>query len=73
MDQTKSLLQSRTIWGLIVAALAALAQRGGITIGAEDQAQLVGGILDAANIAGLAIAFWGRVVARKAIGPALTR
>lgn len=68
MSDTKSIIASRTVWGVLIALLATLLQRAGITLGAADQAQIVDLVLLAVQCAGGAYAIYGRVLATKRIG-----
>jgi hypothetical protein len=68
MVETKSLLASRTVWGGLIAILAAVLGGFGYTIAAADQAQLVEWIATAGGIAGGILAVVGRVRASKRIG-----
>lgn len=67
MNDFKSILASKTIWGGAVALVAGLAGLFGFTIGADDQALLVEAITAAASAIGGAVAIFGRVVATKRI------
>lgn len=64
----KSWYQSKTIWGLAVAALATVLQRYGIGIGAADQAELVDTLTVLAQTAGAVVAIWGRARAQGPLG-----
>lgn len=60
--------QSKTIWGGIVTAVAAVLGIWGVAVSPEDQAQLVDTItLVAAGIGGV-VAIIGRLAAKKQIG-----
>lgn len=68
MNGVKSVLESKTIWGGIVALAA-----GGLgvlhySITPADQASLVGLLTSLATGVGSALAIYGRVVASKKIG-----
>ncbi|MEJ1158013.1 hypothetical protein [Prosthecomicrobium sp. N25] len=74
MEQTKTLLASRTVWGAAIAVLAAVAGLFGYVVAPDDQARaadLAGEILGLwdrlAVVAGGALAIWGRVKASKRI------
>lgn len=74
MTETKSIFSSRTVWGAVVAILAALAGLAGYTVdqAAQDAATgLVDEILAIwdrlAVVAGGALAIWGRIAATKAL------
>lgn len=68
MVETKSLLASRTVWGGLIAILAAVLGGFGYTIATADQAQLVEWVATAGGIAGGILAVVGRVRASKRIG-----
>ena len=57
----KDLLQSKTFWGLVITALAAVCSQLGITI---DQATWVN---NAVVVAGLVLSAYGRIVATKPV------
>eukprot|EP01037_Dinobryon_pediforme_P021628 gene21628-22549_t len=68
MDQTKSFLASKTIWGAGVALVATFAGLAGYSVSAADQSQALDlltevlGVWDRiAVIAGSALAIWGRM------------
>ena len=70
MDQTKSFLASKTIWGAGIALVATLAGLAGYSVSSADQSQALDlltevlGVWDRiAVIAGSALAIWGRVKA----------
>jgi hypothetical protein len=60
--------QSRVTWGAIIAVAGGLAGIGGYSIGAEDQAQIVNGIVGVTTAVGGLLAWYGRWRARKPIG-----
>lgn len=68
MDQTKSLLASKTFWGAVIAILAVLANRMGHPIAATDQADLVNDGVTLVTMAGSLFSIYGRIVAKTAIG-----
>lgn len=75
MDDTKSLLASRTVWGAAIAILASIAGALGFAIGAPEQAaalglvdQILGEWDRLAALAGAALALYGRVKATRRIG-----
>lgn len=75
MDQTKSILLSKTAWGAGLAILASLAGIAGYTISPSDQAQavdLLGQVYDIVDrvviIGGSLFAIWGRIKATHKIG-----
>lgn len=72
LQNTKSILRSRTVWGAGVAALAGLAGLFGHSVSPADQAEAIGLIGQAAEvvdrivaIGGSAFAIWGRVAATR--------
>lgn len=67
MNGTKIWWQSKTVWGSIVALLAGVATLAGVKLDATLQDQLVELIVGIANIAGGAIAWYGRVKAEGAL------
>lgn len=68
MDDTKSWLASRTIWGALLAIIAPLLGRYGYHIDAALQADVVTLILTLIGAGGGVIAIIGRIKATKAIG-----
>lgn len=69
MDGVKSLLASRTFWGIFVSFLGKLlAAVFGYEMDDEAQAQLVSLIMLAVSMVGDGIALFGRVKATKVIG-----
>ena len=58
----KSLLKSKTIWGIVVSMLALVAKKSGLTI---DEGGLVNDIV---IFIGYGFAFYGRLKAEKKIG-----
>lgn len=75
MDQTKSILASKTAWGAGLAILASVGGLAGYTISPADQAQaadLFGQVYGLADrlivIGGSAFAIWGRIKATHKIG-----
>jgi hypothetical protein len=72
MTDTKSLLQSTTIRGLIITIISALAPMGagalGYTFTAEDGTNLMEMFAKIGELVGSAIAFYGRIKATKQIG-----
>jgi hypothetical protein len=75
MDNTKSILQSKTAWGAGIAILASVAGMLGYTVSSSDQAQaldLFSQLYDIADrlviIGGGALAIWGRIKATHKIG-----
>lgn len=72
MEEYKSLLGSKTVWGVIVMALGLVLGRLGFSLDAETQAQLVndfvGMVPTVTQVVGAFIAIYGRIVATKKIG-----
>lgn len=68
MNGVKSLLASKTIWGLIIAALGFLAQLLGFTVTEADTTSLSQIITNLMEGVGMLIALWGRISATKTIG-----
>lgn len=75
MDDTKSLLASRTVWGAIIAIAASIAGALGFGVGAAEQAaalslvdQILGEWDRLAALAGAVLALYGRVKATRRIG-----
>lgn len=67
MNGTKVWWQSKTVWGSIIALLAGVATLTGVKLDATLQDQLVELIVGVANIAGGAMAWYGRVKAEGAL------
>lgn len=63
MEDVKGILQSKTVWGVIVMVLATLTPRLGLDIG--DQTGLV---TDITALIGAILAIYGRVKAVKKVG-----
>lgn len=72
MTDTKGLLQSKTFAGVVIMVISALAplvnNHFGIMITAEDGANAVDMIAKAGELAGSALALYGRIKATKKIG-----
>jgi hypothetical protein len=68
MEETKSLLASKTVWGGIIVVLSVVASMVGYTISAEDQVALTSFVGEAITLVGGLLAIWGRVTATKKIG-----
>lgn len=68
MEGVKSLFASKTVWGLIIAALGFLAQLMGFTVTEADQTSLATIVANLAEGVGMLIALWGRISATKTIG-----
>lgn len=62
-EETKGLIQSKTVWGVIVQVLAMLAMHFGYDIG--DQGMVVN---VAIAVIGAGMSVWGRITAVKKIG-----
>lgn len=67
MNNTKLWWQSKTVWGSIIALLAGIATLAGIDLDAKLQDELVDLVTGAANIAGGAMAWYGRATAQRAL------
>lgn len=61
MTDVKTLLQSKTIWGIVIAVIAMLTKSSGYTI---DEAGTVNTIIE---IIGLVLGLYGRITATKQI------
>jgi hypothetical protein len=68
MDGVKGFLNSKTIWGGIIAALGAAASLFGLDFGAADQAATLEAVYNIISAAGALLAIIGRVQATKTIG-----
>lgn len=68
MENVKGILQSRTIWGVIVSVLAGLLSKYGYEVTPELQDSLITSALDVVSVAGGLFAAYGRVKATKRIG-----
>jgi hypothetical protein len=68
MEEVKGILQSRTIWGIIVSVLAGLASKYGYEITPELQDGLITSTLDAISVGAGIYAGYARVKATKKIG-----
>ena len=67
-DSAKPIWQSKTIWGLIVAAVAMVLQQFfGISVGEEEQGTLVDMVLNAMEAVGLLLAAIGRFWATRPV------
>lgn len=64
-DNTKTWLQSRTIWGALIAIAASAASLAGIEVEAGEQAELVDGIMALVGAGGGILAVFGRIAARR--------
>lgn len=64
-QQARATLRSRTFWGVMIAAAAALLQLFGVVeLDAADQQALLDRIMNAVELAGLALALYGRARAK---------
>ena len=68
MEEVKGILQSRTIWGLIVSVVAGLLSKYGYEVTPELQEGLVTTLLEALSVGAAIFAGYGRVKATKKIG-----
>lgn len=68
MDDIKSWLSSKTVWGGVIALTATVAQFFGFTLTGADQSSLSDAIIQIAQAGGAILAIYGRVVASKKIG-----
>lgn len=68
MEQTKSLLASKTVWGGLLVVIAAVAGLFGYTFSAEDQASVAAMIENIVLAIGGLLAIYGRITATKRIG-----
>jgi len=67
-EQTKSFLQSKGVWGGLIAFIAAAGGIAGYSVSAEDMDTLSTLVPSIAGIVGAVIAIYGRVKASKQIG-----
>lgn len=68
MENIKFWYHSKTVWGALIAIAASLLQMGGITIGADIEAELAEIAVTLSGVAGGLLAIYGRISARKEIG-----
>lgn len=68
MNDTKSWLASKTIWGGLIAVAAAVAGWFGYSLAAGDQATLVDALVSIGGAVGGILAIVGRVMASKTVG-----
>lgn len=68
MHEFKSLTQSKTFWGAVVAVAGSALQFGHYTLTPGDAAQAADLLCTLATVAGGLVAIYGRVVATKKIG-----
>lgn len=66
-DETKPWYQSRTIWGAIIAGVAAIAQAAGLSISESEQTQIITAVTGAGEMFGLLVVFLGRIKATKTV------
>lgn len=69
MDGIKGILQSKTIWALIIMGLAKLASTKGWIISADDQGHLVDDILQVIQYVSLILAAIFRITAKVQVKP----
>ena len=67
-NETKPFWQSRTVWGVVIMAAAGLIKPLGYELTPELQTALVDLVLNGVEIAGAALAIFGRVAASKNLG-----
>lgn len=67
-ESTKSLLASKTVWGVAISMAALVAQALGFNMDESLQMELTDTALKVVEVAGLVFAGYGRVVASKKIG-----
>lgn len=66
--ETKSLWQSKTFWGAIIAGASGLAAAVfGVTVAPEEQEAIIGGVTAVGAVVGTVLAIIGRIKASKAI------
>ena len=68
MNDIKSWITSKTVWGGAIALLATAFQFFGFTLTGADQSALSDAIIQIAQAGGAIFAIYGRVVATKKIG-----
>jgi len=68
MNDVKSFIESKTIWGAAIAVVPPLANLFGYTVTGADVAQVTGSIDSVVTAVGGLLAVFGRVTATKAIG-----
>ena len=68
MSDVKGFLESKAIWGGLIAFGAGVAGLIGYTVSAEDQAEIVQLITGAGGVVGAVLAVVGRIMASKKIG-----
>ena len=67
MEGVKSILESKTIWGGLVALVAGVVGIWGYSISPEDQTSLVALVTGIPSLVGGAFAIYGRIVASKQV------
>lgn len=67
MEGVKSILTSKTIWGVIISLVGKLAAAGGYSVLPEDEALVSGAISLLVSTAGDLLAVYGRVKATKKV------
>jgi hypothetical protein len=63
-DNSKTWLQSKTIWGALIAIAASAASLAGVEIEAGEQAEILDGIISLVAAGGGILAIIGRIAAR---------
>ena len=63
-DNSKTWLQSKTIWGALIAITASAASLAGVEIEAGEQAEILDGIISLVAAGGGILAIIGRIAAR---------
>lgn len=63
-DNSKTWLQSKTIWGALIAIAASVASLAGVEIEAGEQAEILDGIISLVAAGGGILAIIGRIAAR---------
>ena len=63
-DNSKTWLQSKTIWGALIAIAASAASLAGVDIEAGEQAEILDGIISLVAAGGGILAIIGRIAAR---------
>ena len=63
-DNSKTWLQSKTIWGALIAIVASVASLAGVEIEAGEQAEILDGIISLVAAGGGILAIIGRIAAR---------
>ena len=63
-ENSKTWLQSKTIWGALIAIVASVASLAGVEIEAGEQAEILDGIISLVAAGGGILAIIGRIAAR---------